>query len=371
SEITQGIREGLDNAYAFSSAINGDLANSLDNISSASLKMKNQAGSAFGELLRAVEPAIIKISQLVTDLADMISRLIAMFNGSSTYLQAQDVETTWNDGTKAVKEYKKQPLGLDELNVLNNQKSNSGSAIPNTKKMFKEVAVDSGIDKGTFAEMQRAVSVVKEAVSNIVDLIKSPEFKKLASLVGTILKESFILAIGTIGDVAKLVKSVLSGDWEASLDTILGWGEKASNFIDNLGGKIFGEKWEEYKTSLGNFVGDLQEKIGKVFDPETWKSTFKSITDSLSQALLNVFNNEFAVDLFDFFGVDIRPWLQTLKPTVKLPEGSELVTNTATANKNTGIGAWNKYGVYEGNYKKDAISQQSSEWYENYYGNKT
>ena len=97
--ITQAFQEGLKNAYEFSKAT-GDqsgLAKTLDQIASASLKMKNQLGAAFGGLIQAVMPIIQDLISAISTLATWISMLFGMFNGSGGYLKAKDVWTEWGD----------------------------------------------------------------------------------------------------------------------------------------------------------------------------------------------------------------------------------------------------------------------------------
>ncbi len=149
-EITQAVQEGLENAYAYSNAVNGGLAQSLDRLASASQKMKNQLGAAFGELLQTLEPILIKVVNWITWIADKLSQLFAALGGRKTYLKARDVTKKWADdtekGAKAAKEWKNQLLGFDEINRLEYDPTNSngnGNNIDNPEEWFEEVPLDS------------------------------------------------------------------------------------------------------------------------------------------------------------------------------------------------------------------------------------
>lgn len=84
SAITGAMSEGLKNAYAFSAAINGPLAASLDGLSTKSLTMKNQLGSAFGSLLVAVIPILQTLISWVTAAANALAQLFSFLGGSGT-----------------------------------------------------------------------------------------------------------------------------------------------------------------------------------------------------------------------------------------------------------------------------------------------
>lgn len=144
--ITQAFKEGLQNVYQYSRAIGGDFAGAMDKLASASLKMKNQLGAALAGLLVQLAPIIEKLIALVTRLADAITQIFAVLSGKSTYTRAVDVAVQWGDALDnaagAAKELKKSILGIDELNLLTDNKNSGGgsggsSSIP-ASQMFEE-----------------------------------------------------------------------------------------------------------------------------------------------------------------------------------------------------------------------------------------
>lgn len=133
--ISEAFKEGLENAYRYSQQVGGELAPALDRIASASQKMKNQLGAAFGQLLIALEPVIVFLINIITKLASAISWLIAVITGSDTYLAANDVTKSWLDtedatkkATKAAKEYENQLLGFDVINRLTEPNNGGGGS---------------------------------------------------------------------------------------------------------------------------------------------------------------------------------------------------------------------------------------------------
>lgn len=128
--IAEGLTEGLKNAYQFSTMVDGKLASALNNIASSGQMMKNQIGSAFGELLTNLAPIITAIENFITRLADAVSRLFAILGGRSTYNKATAGTKKWADatasGAKAAKEWKNQLMGFDEINRLEAPAETSG-----------------------------------------------------------------------------------------------------------------------------------------------------------------------------------------------------------------------------------------------------
>lgn len=148
--ITSAFSEGLQNAYLFSQGIMSEghrFAQALDSMSSSSLKMKNQLGSAFISLLAALAPIINQIISLVVKLADVISQIFSAFTGS-TYLKAKDVFKSFadnaNTGAKAAKEWKNQLLSFDEINRLNEPSQGGGgggAAALDPSQMFEDTPI--------------------------------------------------------------------------------------------------------------------------------------------------------------------------------------------------------------------------------------
>ena len=151
-QVTEAFQVGLQNAYQFSKAVGYDLADSLDNIATKSLTMKNQMGAAFGGLIQAIEPIVLRLIALVTRAANAIAQLMAILGGKSTYLKAVDTMTEWGEAVggagAAAKEALKYLAPFDELNVLPDDKNGGGGGgggVPDYSAMFEETAVSQAL----------------------------------------------------------------------------------------------------------------------------------------------------------------------------------------------------------------------------------
>ena len=156
--ITDAFKEGLQNLNEYSSAMSGEahrMAETLKGLSVANQTMKNQIGSAWGELLSIILPYVQQIISAIAQLADWISQLFAAFSGHSNYYKAVDASADFAKNTAAgaasAKELRRQLMGFDEINRLdkpNEGGGGGGGGVANAvKDMFDYTAIDSNIQK--------------------------------------------------------------------------------------------------------------------------------------------------------------------------------------------------------------------------------
>ena len=84
-----------------------------------------QLGAALGETMRLIAPFINGFLNGINAIADEVTQFLAAISGEKTYMKAKRIDTQWQDigdsekeATSALKAYKKELLGIDELNVL-------------------------------------------------------------------------------------------------------------------------------------------------------------------------------------------------------------------------------------------------------------
>lgn len=135
--VTKEFREGLEVAYEWSAnAENGftGVAEAMDSLASTGAQMKNQLGAAFGQLMVSLAPFFNWLKNEVIAASNALTEFFAAFAGETQYMKALPIETKWKDiedkekdATKALKDYKQQLLGLDELNILNTPSDKAGA----------------------------------------------------------------------------------------------------------------------------------------------------------------------------------------------------------------------------------------------------
>lgn len=152
--VTDTLQEGTKNVYAWSDAFeshsNGvkTIAEAYDSLNSASYKMGNQLGAAWASLIRALEPILLRIIDLITRAANAITQFFALLGGKTTYIKAIDYSKKWGEttasGAKAAKEWKNQLMAFDEINRLeapSDSGGGGGSSTPDYGSMFEEVPI--------------------------------------------------------------------------------------------------------------------------------------------------------------------------------------------------------------------------------------
>lgn len=156
--ITSAFAEGLKNVREYSETMSGEahrMAETLKNLSASNQIMKNQIGSAWGELLSIIMPYVQQIINAVARLADWLSQMFAAIGGHTNYYKAVDASAALAKNTAAgaasAKEMRRQLMGFDEINRLdapNNGGGGGGGGIADAaNKMFEYTAVSENIKK--------------------------------------------------------------------------------------------------------------------------------------------------------------------------------------------------------------------------------
>lgn len=174
--VTETIKEGAENAYKWSDMFESHadgvktIAEAYDSLSGASYKMGNQLGAAWASLIRAIEPILLRIIDLITRAANAITQFFALLGGKTTYLKAIDYSKKWGDttasGAKAAKEWKNQLMGFDEINRLEAPSSGGGgggSSVPDIGSMFEEVPISNKLTDA-FNEVK---TIIEKNISDI------------------------------------------------------------------------------------------------------------------------------------------------------------------------------------------------------------
>lgn len=267
--VVDGFEMGLANLYKWDKLLNGSLSKGMDNLSASVLQMKNQLGVMVGNIVTALMPVITKIVDTVTKVADWLSQLFAALSGESTYVKAVgNLEVAWDGVNNAVKEYKKQLLGLDELNVLGD--NSSGGAITPIQDMFARspineelqafgasvhIALDSlDFTKGKFKlDEESFAALAAPAIGGIIGGVIGSSFGAVGAIIGF-----------TIGAVVGLSlagfwsgKEIKIGDKYAKLDEKAVANYVSAAIIGGLIGGVIGSSFTPVGTKVGFSVGAL------------------------------------------------------------------------------------------------------------------
>ena len=203
--VTDSFKEGLDAAYNWSKeqgGINARLAGAMDNLSEASGRMKLQLGAAFGGLIVAIEPILIRIINLITAAAEAITKLFAVLNGSGYYKKAVGgLQNMGSAAGGANKQIKGLLASWDELTVIGKESGGGGGGgsknnsdgnyvWANAESPWADL-FNSGDFFGLGAKVNEALGNVSDTISAWFDKLKKLKLgSKFASFLNGIFSDS-------------------------------------------------------------------------------------------------------------------------------------------------------------------------------------
>lgn len=266
SSISQALKDGVNNIYQYSKALDGKLSKSMDSIATNVQLLKNSLGSIAAPIINAVAPAIDALVSKIVTLSNAIAQLFAKLGGQSTFTKAAKSATTYADAASGAAAANKDfTAGFDELNILSNS-SGGGGSTADYGSMFEEVPIDAEI--GSFTDKLKAAfdSDNFTAIGGIVaqklnDIIDSVDFKSWGNVLGEKISNAIDVALGFLNamdfiGVGQKLAEGLNGVMEsldfADIGELLA--EKLNVLIDTVYGFVSTFEWGELGTYLSKVV---------------------------------------------------------------------------------------------------------------------
>ena len=151
-EVTQAFREGTNNLYYYSQALNNiDAAHAqstMDGFATTALYVKNSLGAALMPVLQSLLPIVNAIADAFVWAANAVNQFFHALKGEAVFTKAKryavDYAEALDGASGAAKELKKQVFGFDELNIFNSPNSGGGGGSPGLdySQMFEEAEID-------------------------------------------------------------------------------------------------------------------------------------------------------------------------------------------------------------------------------------
>lgn len=283
--ITQGFSEGIQNLYAWSAAVNGSFAASMDRLATSSLYLKNSLGAMVSPLIEAIAPAVDFIVDKFVNLLNVINQVFAVLAGKTSYTAAKKVAAQWQDASdsasgsakKAAKEIKRTLLAFDEINKLNGDtpKNGTGSGGANAAK-----------DAGSMMFENRDISGL------VRNMVEGGDF----SLVGRTVADKINKALGSINwssikasavGITDSITSLINGFIQDIDPNVIGKSlaeviNTATTVIDRFWSSIeWAEAGRKTRQAIIKFFNDID--VAKAADALTAK--FRSIVTYIANAL--------------------------------------------------------------------------------------
>lgn len=213
--ITQGLQEGVNNAYQYSKALNGPFAKSMDMLATSSQYWRNSIGASLMPLINALAPQIDALVDRAVTLINVINKLFAILNGQSSYTKALKTGKEYAESASgSAKELQKTLMGFDEINRLNAPNTGGGSSGTDFSKMFKTEKL-TGFMGGLAGEIQKHLEAIQQVV-----------FPTFALVLGTILTLTGHPAVG--------IPLMVLGASALVKNTVANWGGMTSDMAGAL-----------------------------------------------------------------------------------------------------------------------------------------
>ena len=288
SAVVSAVKTGIDNLYQWSLLVDHTFANSMNQIATASMYMKNSIGAMLAPAIEALAPVIDFVIDKFVALLNVMNQVLALITGKQYWTKAvkqpqqfadaaNSAGSAASDAAKAIKLY----LGaFDELHVMDSP-SGSGSGGGGGS--------GSGSDYGGMFENVAFDTTLQDAINN------GDWFR-----VGEALAE-------------KLNDVTLKAD-EWITNTFTPW---ANTFAKNLGDTINGfvktYNWAQLGTTVGNGVNGIVNALNTFYTTTEWQTLGKQI----GTAITNLFSTIKWTDIATMVGNKMNSVIDTLYGLVK------------------------------------------------------
>ena len=178
--LVNGLKEGIQNLAQFDKAMGNIYGynDALSQMATKWLQIKNTLGVLGASIVSALMPVITAVANGFIKAANAVNAFFAALTGRGTYLKAKEVFVDYagslNKASSSAKDFKRQIMGFDELNVLSD-KSGSGAGT-DPAGMFEPASVSE--------KMQSYATAISDGFKEIADKVKA-HLDTLLKIIGT------------------------------------------------------------------------------------------------------------------------------------------------------------------------------------------
>ena len=318
--ITQGFKEGTENLYHWSQAVNGHFAQSMDRIATASKYLKNSLGAMAGPLLESLAPAIDCIVDKFVDMFNYVNQLLARLSGATTYTAAKKVAAKWDDASKSAsktaKDLKRTILAFDEINKLNDQSNGSGSSNKNNtdySNMFETRTIEGAIS--TFADKLKEAftsgdweTLGKTLGEKVNEIVGKVDFAGMGKKVGNAINAWFTTKYWTLDTInftqigkdiaAFLNNAIATADFGMIGMTLV---KRLTSLFDAGIGLFLDFDFGEMAKKVSQFIIGIFNELTRWINKQDWEAIGNKIWESIVDTTKNTDFTGILVAIVKFF----------------------------------------------------------------------
>ena len=144
NQITDGLKEGINNLYQYSKIVGTNFAVSMDNAATSLQYFRNSLGAAAAPVINALIPYFDALTDKIVEGINWLNQFIAKLSGASTWTKAIRQQKEYAEAADETAAANKRALAsFDELNIVG-----SGNLLgtslntPDYSGMFEEVSIN-------------------------------------------------------------------------------------------------------------------------------------------------------------------------------------------------------------------------------------
>ena len=287
-EITQGFKEGVNNLYQYSIALNnidaGHAVWTMNEFATTALYVKNSLGAALMPILNALVPVVISIANAFVAAANAVNQFIHALRGNDTFTKAKRYAVEYADAldnaSGSAKELKKQVFGFDELNIFNSPSSGGGGGgdALDYSEMFEESPISNfmkdlkaKIEEGNWEE------IGQDLANRVNDLVKNIDTTGLGKRLGTKISNAFKLGVNFLltfdfKEVGRKVAELMNGIFDEVDFTDVGTflARKLTAVFDFAMGFIETFDFHDFGAAIKNVVVGFFDHLSDWLDGVDW-----------------------------------------------------------------------------------------------------
>lgn len=291
NQITDGFKEGTDNLYQYSKALNGQFAESMDSAITSLQYFRNSIGAAAAPLINILAQAFEIVIDKIVEGINWLNQFIAILTGASSWTKAIRQQKEYAEAAEDVSKANKRSLAsFDQLNVIGNKNGGSASNMPDYSGMFEEVQIEENklpdfigqikeaFEKGDYYDIGKILAEkINESIQNLnVSELAAKLAQKINDLIS--LAKGFLTTLD-FRDIGTTIAEGLN-----NLFANINWEELGSVFAAYFAGLInlaigFIKEfdWSEAIADLADFIKGFFAGLGESFEIPGLKEIGESI----------------------------------------------------------------------------------------------
>lgn len=335
SQLTQAMKEGINNLYQYSNLMGGTFAQSMDRLATSGQYLKNSLGAMAAPIINALAPAIDFVIDKIATLLNYINMLFARLSGASVFTAAKKNAVSYGDSltkaggsaAKAAKEIRDATTGIDELNIImqkNDDAGGGGGGGADYGSMFEELPIDNSVSefadklKQAFdnADWKALGTILGDKVNEIIDGInwEGIGHKVGFGINGAIQTAYWFLDTVNFTNIGSRIAEFLNGALEEIDFSYIGrlLVKKVTIIWDLFIGFFTTLDWGLVAKSLSDGLKGMYDEVTKWLNSHDWSELGSTLWQKIKDFVSNIDWGGIATSIFTYLGTAIRSVAQFL-----------------------------------------------------------